>query len=189
MINKKEVEGGKIITVKDFTTPEQATMLWNRANDDSYSFGHNSDSRSGKRQARWVQRFGQDFAQSDLWVNLAKQIDSPVVFIEAYINYAEFSTVTLPHCDNIQNGATILICLNQEWNRDWGGYTVFFERMSGSDISKAVCPEPGQAVIFNGSIWHCALPPNILAPCPRFMLAIKFNFVDVEKDSTNTEEE
>lgn len=188
MISKEAIKEGEIIDIKNFLTPEQATMLWNRANDDNYSFGHNSDSKSSQRQGRWVQRFHDDFTQSDLWVDLAKAIDSPITFREAYINYADYSTPTLPHCDNIPNGGTVLICINQEWRRQWAGFTVFFKDMSSPEIIKTVCPEPGKAVIFNGGIWHYALPPRDFSDYPRFMLAIKFDFMEIDKPNEKTKE-
>lgn len=184
-ISKKDIQENKIFLSQTLLSDKELADLWYEANNASYQCGRNSDSLSNKKQGgeRWTCHHDTDpknkksFCYSPLWGKLSKLFNDPVGLDEAYINRSNFSTETLSHCDNREGNPSILICLNQHWDRDWGGYTVFFDSMRGDSVMKTICPSPGQVVIFNGSIYHFALPPIITANYPRYMLVLRARYV------------
>lgn len=178
MIKKYDIQGGKIFQIDNFVESVQATELWFLANRVDYGYGHTSDTRSSQAQGRMVHQTDPElFRKLPIWKQIQSAFDSPLILKQAYINYANPSTVTLPHCDGTsQQEMTILICINQKWSRDFGGFTYFFESMNSQKVRETFVPEPRKAIFFKGSIWHCASPPTIFAPDPRFMLAIKTEF-------------
>lgn len=178
MITKQQIIDRKIFLSDNILSEKELVDFWFLATSCDYKYGQRSDSRVSqihRRLAHHIDPF--EFVKTTVWHKLEKFFEEPVGVKEAYINYSEFSTATLPHCDNTEDEPSILISLNQEWKRDWGGYTAFFKGMHSNTISKAICPAPGQVIIFNGSVWHYALPPVHFAPCARFMLALKLRFV------------
>ena len=62
--------------------------------------------------------------------------------------------------------------LNDEWHRDWGGETIFYDL--NDEITKAVLPKPGRVVSFDGRIPHSARPPLTAAHRPRYITVMKF---------------
>jgi len=183
MIRKQDLQDGKIISIDNFFDSIQATEMWYHANKCEYKYGQSSDSRSSLIQRRMVHHFDPElFTNLDLWKQIKSILDSPIELVEAYLNYSESSTLTLPHCDNTDGGMSVLICVNQEWNRSWGGYTAFFKDMTSNKIIETICPEPRKAVFFTGATWHYALPIVNFSPYARFMLAIKTTYVKKEKE-------
>ena len=185
MIKKEDIQSEKIITVENFIDSVTATELWQMAYSSPFVYGQRSDSRSTQLQERLVTQMDIEmFSGLDLWRQIQSTFHTPLNLKEAYINFANSATPHLPHCDGTGiNDMTILITLNQNWDRRYGGYTYFFESMNSQKIIETVVPEPRKAVFFKGSIWHCASAPTILAPDPRFMLAIKTQFVEQENIS------
>ncbi len=178
MITKEAIENNKIYVSKDVLSNKELVEFWYLANSCQYEYGQASDSRSSQVQRRMVHRIDPEaFVRTTVWGKLEKLFDDPVGLAEAYINYSEFSTTTSPHCDNTEGDPSILICLNQQWDRNWGGYTTFFEGMNTDKVVKTIVPSPGQLIVFNGSMWHYALPIVSFSPYPRFMLAIKIKYM------------
>tara|TARA_B000000609_G_scaffold152870_1_gene140770 strand:- start:1226 stop:1765 length:540 start_codon:yes stop_codon:yes gene_type:complete len=69
------------------------------------------------------------------------------------------------------NNRTIIFYTNDQWHRDWGGETVFYE---GDEIFKSVLPRPGRIVSFDGRIPHSGRPPVTPAHRPRYITVMKF---------------
>eukprot|EP00658_Telonema_sp_P-2_P005601 TRINITY_DN12102_c0_g1_i1.p1 TRINITY_DN12102_c0_g1~~TRINITY_DN12102_c0_g1_i1.p1 ORF type:complete len:123 (-),score=13.65 TRINITY_DN12102_c0_g1_i1:200-568(-) len=67
---------------------------------------------------------------------------------------------------------TCLIYANGEWPRDWGGETVFYDERH--EISHAVRPRAGRAVLWKGGVIHSARPPLADAGAARFTIALKW---------------
>ena len=77
------------------------------------------------------------------------------------------------HVDNVSpKNRTVMFYLNDEWNRDWGGETIFYDL--NDEITKAVLPKPGRVVSFDGRIPHSARPPLTAAHRPRYITVMKF---------------
>ena len=69
------------------------------------------------------------------------------------------------------NNRTVIFFTNDEWNRDWGGETVFYE---GDEIAKSVLPKPGRVISFDGRIPHSGRPPITPSHRPRYITVMKF---------------
>ena len=186
MFSKKKIIDNVIEVVKDFPSLKEQSDFWYHANNSEYCYGQKSDSLMPNRQGRMAHHFDpEQFIQTSFWKRVEKQFKEPLGLSEAYINMADSATLNYPHCDNRENHMSILLCLNQDWHRNWGGYTSFFEGMHGNEVISTVVPEPGKAVFFNGSIYHTAMPPNITATYPRFMLALKTFWQEEKSDEKN----
>ena len=183
MILRPDIENGRVYEKHNFPSLKEQSDFWYYANDCNYQYGQNSDSLMSKRQGRMVHHIDPDaFVQTSFWKRIEKEVQWPLGLIEAYVNYADFSTLTFPHCDNRENDMSILLCLNQDWHRNWGGFTVFFDGVNSNKVIKTVTPEPGKAVFFNGSTYHMALPPTVNAEYPRFMVALQTTWLKTRQD-------
>jgi hypothetical protein len=189
MIKKSAIENGEMFVIDNFPTESDKVEFWYAAQNSKYEYGQRSDSYDGRSQRRLSSHFNpDDFVRTNFWKQLEGIVEHPLGLVEAYVNISESHTLTFPHCDNKLNEMSVLLYLNNEWHRSWGGYTVFFDGMTGNKIKKTVVPEPGKVVIFNGSIFHMALPPTHVAPFPRFVLALKTVWMEKknEKDDNNS---
>jgi SM-20-related protein len=93
----------------------------------------------------------------------------------AYINLGIHSDPHKIHVDDFSSGSgkTVLIYLNRNWDRDWGGETLFYD--DNREEIKYISPFiPGRIIVFDGSIPHSAKPQHFNAPPYRFTLALKF---------------
>ena len=182
MILKKDILNNQILVNKGFLTGDEAAAFWQTAQTSSYRYGQRSESFSNQSQRRMSCHFDPEvFVTTKFWHRLEKVVDEPLGVLEAYMNYSESHTLTFPHCDSSEGDMTIIVYLNLEWHRGWGGYTCFFDSSYGNEVVETVVPEPGKVIFFNGNLYHSALPPNHIAPFPRFTLAIKTKWM--EKDT------
>ena len=188
MIRRCDIDNNKIIVIKDFPSNEERIDFWYHVNNCDYTYSQKSDVYIGQKQTRLAHHFDPlQFEKTTFFKRIANNIDNPIRLMQAYINYAENSTLNFPHCDDKSDCLSILLCLNQDWHRNWGGYTSFFKDISSNDIIETVVPEPGKAIFFNGRLFHTATPPNITSQVPRFMLAIKTEWIE-NKIETEKEE-
>jgi hypothetical protein len=73
-----------------------------------------------------------------------------------YASASPYGTVNLPHKDyEGTDGLTIMYYLNESWNLDFGGETVFYNEQN-DEIQKSVIPKPGRVLFFDGNITHVA---------------------------------
>lgn len=178
MILKSDIKENKIFTVNNILSEQELAEFWFTANECGYFYKQRSNPFSNKNQKRLAHHYSIEvFVQTAVWGKIEKLFKESVGLVDAYINYSELASRTLTHSDGVVNEPSVLICLNEHWERDWGGYTVFFKGMSTDVVVKTIVPRPGQIVIFNGFNWHLALPPTIYAEVPRFMLALKLKYV------------
>ena len=189
MISRCDIENNKIIVIKDFPSNAERVDFWHHANTCDYSYSQKSDVYIGQKQTRLAHHFDPlQFEQTTFFERIKHNIDKPIRLMQAYINYAESSTLNFPHCDSYHGHVlSILLCINQDWHRNWGGYTSFFKDISSNDIIETVVPEPGKAIFFNGRLFHTATPPNITSQVPRFMLAIKIEWLENEIETEKEE--
>tara|TARA_Y100000593_G_C4276374_1_gene320287 strand:+ start:623 stop:1174 length:552 start_codon:yes stop_codon:yes gene_type:complete len=173
MITEKDLLDDKIETIRNFLTPQEAIDFWYLTNECTWNYGRVSNTYSNQKQKRMTHNMDPNFfVQTDLWKRCSDLFEDKISLSHAYINISDHATVNLPHSDGKDHGPSFLICLNQEWKKEWGGHTVMFKDMHSSDIMHAVSPEPGKATIFRGSIWHSGTPVAHFAEYPRFMLTI-----------------
>jgi hypothetical protein len=91
-----------------------------------------------------------------------------------YCNVALYGDMLMTHtdCREQDDIITALWYVSTEWNVEWGGETVFFDKKD--DALFCVSPKPGRLCVFHGAIKHVGRPPNRLCYTPRFTLALKF---------------
>jgi len=102
---------------------------------------------------------------SDLWSH-ATHITGAKNLVRAYANGYTYGTDATAHRDDSiiyrteahprDRPATILFYLNDEWNKDWAGETVFFD--DDGEILASVLPKRNRVCVFDGTIQHAARP-------------------------------
>lgn len=173
MITDEEIKDGKVIIKRNFITHKEATDFWYLTNTCSWKYGNVSNTYSSQKQKRMTLPFElETFIQTELFGRINNLFKEDLGLAKAYVNYSDHATVNLPHCDGENAGPTIMMCLNQEWKKDWGGYTVIFKDMHSCDVAYTSVPEPGKLVIFNGGAWHTGVPIAHFADYPRYMLTL-----------------
>lgn len=65
----------------------------------------------------------------------------------------------------------ILYYVNNLWETNWGGETVFYNAAK-TEVIKAVNVVPGRIVVFDGNILHSIRPQQPIAPHYRFSMGI-----------------
>ena len=90
-----------------------------------------------------------------------------------YTNFASFGDTLLTHVDAVPDARelTALWFLCEQWDKEWGGETLFYDDSGDAEI--AVSPRPGRMVLFDGAIRHAGKPPNRNCPVGRYTFAIK----------------
>lgn len=78
------------------------------------------------------------------------------------------------HPDNHQynDGKTLLYYVNNKWDRDWGGETLFHN--TDGELEIAVEFKPGRAIIFDSHLVHRNTPPSIKSNAIRISFVIQF---------------
>lgn len=93
--------------------------------------------------------------------------------LRCYCNHAAYGDMLFTHTDTQpgRKGLTALWYIAPEWNVEWGGETLFYNK--DQDAEAVVSPRPGRLVIFDGAITHVGRPPNRVCYAPRYTLAFK----------------
>lgn len=165
----------------NFLTEVEGNKLWSHANSVQYVRNWKSDVYSHKANGRFVHHLNPDYfitEFSDLWNRINEEIGYEVYLNEVYLNGANGLTKTLPHYDSFhEDSPSIIIYVNQEWHKEWVGYTVFFKGINESEVIHTEIPEYRKMIIFDPNVSHMALPPIFDAP-DRFTLAMKTQKID-----------
>lgn len=95
--------------------------------------------------------------------------------IQARVNLSTLHDRNRFHCDAAGGNdvRTILYYPNMEWNREWGGYTLFTNQQSHK-LEYCSFYIPGRVILFDGTIPHCISSPSITAPTYRFSFVIQY---------------
>jgi Rps23 Pro-64 3,4-dihydroxylase Tpa1-like proline 4-hydroxylase len=88
-----------------------------------------------------------------------------------HVNSHLFGDHQGPHTD-LDPGVTALYFANPEWQRDWQGEVIFFDR--AGEPFHAVAPKPGRLAVFDGAILHRGGVPSRTCFAPRLSVAFKF---------------
>tara|TARA_R100001480_G_scaffold83722_1_gene91886 strand:- start:551 stop:1426 length:876 start_codon:yes stop_codon:yes gene_type:complete len=96
-----------------------------------------------------------------------------------YASANPYGTVHESHVDyyddlNSKGGVTVMYYLNNFWNFNFAGETVFYDN-NNQDILKSILPKPGRIIVFNGSIEHCAREVRRDVNDLRMVLTFKYN--------------
>lgn len=163
-------------TYHNFLTEIEGNKLWSYANSAQYVRNWKSDAYSHKENGRFVHHFSPDYFKTefgDLWLRIIEEVGYPLHLNEAYLNGSNGLTKTLPHYDSYyEDSPSIIIYVNPEWHKEWGGYTIFFKGIAESEVLHTEIPEYRKMIIFDPSVPHMALPPIFDGP-DRFTLAMK----------------
>jgi hypothetical protein len=100
--------------------------------------------------------------------------------LRCYINAHTYGIEGYPHTDSFrEHDKTIVIYLNPEWSRDWGGETLVYD---GDTIVHAGLPKFNSAVVFNGNQVHCAR--GVTRTCPEVRYTLMFKYAPKSIDLT-----
>lgn len=77
------------------------------------------------------------------------------------------------HTD-VENGLTFLYYVNMNWKPEWSGQTIFVSQ-DLKEIEYASFCTPNRVLVFDGSIPHMIIPPNIHAMTNRLSFVIQYN--------------
>lgn len=107
-----------------------------------------------------------------LWKFLAADILKGHTVVRAYANGHTYGAEGYIHVDS-QDARyfTTIYYAHANWEADWAGETVFFERPSGSKAT-AVLPVPGRLVLFPGNVPHVAR--GVSRACPELRMTVVF---------------
>lgn len=91
--------------------------------------------------------------------------------IRVYANGYTFGTEGYIHTDSKHyDDLTFLLYMNEHWDRDWAGETMFF---NGEEVIKAVLPKWNRLVIFPAKMEHCARSVSRICSKLRMILVYK----------------
>jgi len=110
------------------------------------------------------------------WYHLREQhFARTPVLLRAYCNMQLFGVESHPHTDvppwHVDDRSSVLYCVDDAWQGDWGGATVVFER---DGRLHGVLPAPNRLVTLPSAQMHQAQPLARHCPVPRFVLVFKF---------------
>jgi|SRR6056300_345084 Rps23 Pro-64 3,4-dihydroxylase Tpa1-like proline 4-hydroxylase len=128
----------------------------------------------------WVCKFPpEEFEKTPIWPEVLDNFlnyfeHEAVKLTESYILVSNFGEEHYYHLDPKGVGSsrsiTAVIYLNEEWDKNWGGETMFEEN---DDVVHAVLPKFGRIVYFDHCISHSTRAPNVQCPQRRYVLVLK----------------
>ena len=94
-----------------------------------------------------------------------------------YCNVALHGDMLYPHTDCMPDAKemTALWFIQDEWNYEWGGETIFYNKDNDAEV--VVTPKPGRLAIFDGAINHAGNAPHKVCTKPRYTFALKYEKV------------
>jgi Rps23 Pro-64 3,4-dihydroxylase Tpa1-like proline 4-hydroxylase len=169
----------------------QTHVFWTygwQSNKDKTPFGHwNHDflktSRTNEEDHEYLLLSDPGLAPiRELWLRLKEDHLHGHALVRCYANAHTFGIEGYPHTDSRKPGNyTTIFYVNPIWKPEWAGETVFLNDLG--DISSAVLPKPGRAVIFDGRITHAARALSRVCPALRVTLMFKTTAPGAERDS------
>lgn len=153
------------------------TFGWHSGNDSApfAHWGHDflSTDPSDPRNVESVLLDDPDLAPlRDLWATIKDDFLPSHSLVRCYANARTFGAEGYPHMDARTVGNyTSVFYLNPVWKPEWAGETVFLTE--AGDVSHAVMPKPGRAVVFDGRTSHVARGVSRICPALRVTLVFK----------------
>ena len=148
-----------------------------------WKYGWRSNNSLG--YGHWNQDFGKGGPENglDITDNLPIELKTAWEYIQTmyfpdttlmrcYANSHTFGVEGYPHTDSFRdNDSTLLIYLNRNWKREWGGETMIYD---GDTIRYAELPKFNKGFAFNGKDWHSA--KSLSRICPELRITLMFKF-------------
>ena len=121
-----------------------------------------------------------DGAAKDCWTHIQQNYFPDAVLLRCYSNAHTYGVEGYPHTDSRRlQDQTIVVYLNKQWRREWGGETLIY---NGQDIAAASLPAYNRAVSFPGINWHVAR--GVSRVCTTLRNTLMFKFAPVDSDPT-----
>ena len=117
-------------------------------------------------------------AVKELWERVQEVIGDRKL-VRAYVNGYTYGTDAYYHIDDEWlfteygddiTSETVLIYLNDEWNRDWGGETSIID--DDDNFLASVFPAKNRGLVFDSNLWHRA--GSVTRMCPELRSIIVF---------------
>lgn len=157
---------------------------WKSNVDKSYDFGHWNKKVLDNSKYHYYDHSVMPFIGSHREVNQLWQVIQSKIgkrsLLRAYVNGYTFGTDAFYHIDDKwivdKHGPdvlteTIIVYLNQRWDKDWGGETSIVN--SDGDIEYSVLPKANRVLIFDSTKYHSARPLSRICPELRSVLVFK----------------
>lgn len=156
-----------------------------------WRYGHRSTRAMG--YAHWNRDFAAGGAENGLdvsdnltgvmreaWDYLRQTYFPGKILIRCYANAHTYGVEGYPHVDSKRaNDQTLVIYINQDWRREWGGETMIYD---GDAIVHAEIPKANSGIRFNGNQWHAAR--SVTRICPELRMSLMFKFAPEGSDTT-----
>jgi hypothetical protein len=147
-----------IKTYKNIFSNDDLNKIQEYFNSPNWSFGHYSEAHN-KHKCFWNMNLSRiKYFNTDLYKIIQSLIPYNCLDIERiYANGQTYGLDGSFHIDN-SSGYTFLYYANPEWEKEWGGNTVFYDSKTKEKIF--IYPEPNSAVFFPGNILHYGQSPS-----------------------------
>lgn len=168
-----------------------ADEVSDHVNGHHWKYGWPSNKSMG--YAHWNKNFAQDSGGSTNGLDIANKLSEPissvwnhiraqhlsdVKLIRCYANAHTYGVEGYPHTDsNRPADRTLVLYLNKEWRREWGGETIVYD---DQDIVHAEIPKFNHGIIFPGNQFHVAR--GVTRICPALRMTLMFKFCPVDAD-------
>ena len=180
LVSERRVDGHPVHIIDGLFAPDMVRMLHEILRKLEFSLS-DYDTGETRDQLHWKHAFGLDTLDQlplfcvwrDAIVARTNELfpGRNVALARVHCNNQPYGDLQRAHQD-LTPGVTALYFANAEWNRDWQGELVFFDR--NEEPFHAVAPKPGRVVIFSGHILHRGGVPSRICFEPRLSVAFKF---------------
>lgn len=165
----------QIITYENVLPPEMFAEAQQYLNRPLWSINQSDPNYQGHKLFWGMQLQTEKFFNHDVFQYVKKLIKDKDVKIKKILANAQ-STLQdgTPHCDTTNpKGRTFILYANETWDYQWGGQTIFFDRIKVDNHEKKdtdeivnssgvhhVMPIPNTAVYFPSNMVHYAVGPH-----------------------------
>lgn len=173
-----EIDGRSIFVFDDLLPKNNIDEIYKALN--VAPFTHNEIARPDVADYRhWAYNVPLDQAQQFPLILKCDQVIKSLFqenykVYRCYCNVASFGDMLFPHTDCMPEAKelTALWFIQDEWNYEWGGETLFYNKEKDAEV--VVSPKPGRLVIFDGAIEHAGNAPHKICTKPRYTFALKY---------------
>jgi hypothetical protein len=113
------------------------------------------------------------------WQHINAEYLKDYVLIRCYANAHTYGVEGYPHTDSVrEDDVTVVIYMNRDWQREWGGETVVYD---GDNIIQSSTPMFNRAVLFKGNQHHSAR--GVTRTCPELRRTLMFKCARIATDT------